>query len=117
MSGGELAKVGFSDAAMRASDAMNTAVLAGQAGKWLAIKLHDGSTDGTAYDQKADAVRFQLHEQMCMYLKVPHDGLQPREAQRLLDIHRQLYDAGFRLSDPDQVLGLPLGREDVTAWR
>jgi len=102
---------------MRASEAVTNAVLAGQAGFWVAIKLHDGTSDGTVYETKADAVRHQLHEHMCMYVKVPPDGMQPKEAAALLRVHRQLYAAGLRLSDPDQVLGLPIAREDVNRWQ
>ena len=113
MKAGELANAVASDAARRASEAVNTALLAGGGGKWVAIKLHDGRSDGVIYDRKRDAVRFQLHETMCMYLKVPLDGLQPGDAERLLEIHRKLYDAGMRLSDPDQEIGVPYGREDI----
>jgi hypothetical protein len=109
----ELANATASDAARRCSDAFNLATLAGHVGKWLAIKLHDGSSDGTPYDFKRDAMRFQLHEQLCMYLKVTPDGMTPGAAQSLLDLHRKVYDGGFRFTDPDQEIGIPMNREDI----
>lgn len=109
----ELENATASDPARRASDTVNLHVLAGHAGKWVAIKLHDGTSDGTVYDLKRHAVRFQLHEHMCMYVQMPPDGLSPGAAERLLKIHRNLYDSGFRLTEPDAEVGLPYSSEDV----
>ncbi|WP_301177230.1 hypothetical protein [Actinomadura geliboluensis] len=89
------------DAARRCSDAVRLHIAAGMAGKWAAIRLSDGGSDGTAYDTRADAIRHQLHETQCAYVKVPLDDMPPEHAARYLAFHRRAYDAGFRLTDPD----------------
>lgn len=91
----------FSDTAKRCSDAVNEAVRAGHVGKWLAIKLHDGRWDRVAYDSRADAIRHQIHETLCCYIKVPFDGMQPVAAERFMAFSRKCYDAGYRLADPE----------------
>ncbi len=91
----------ISDAARRCSDAVRLHIAAGMAGKWAAIRLSDGGSDGTAYDSRADAIRHQLHETQCAYVKIPLDDMPPDHAERFLAFHRKAYDAGFRLTDPD----------------
>lgn len=89
--------LGFSDAARRASDAVNLALTAdpeGNRGRFLAIRLSDGGTDGVVYDTVAEAALFQLHYKQCMYLRIPASGIMPREAEVLLNYHRRVYDAG-----------------------
>lgn len=94
--------VPYSDAARRCSDLVRQAIVDGNVGRWLAIRLSDGGSDGVAYDRKADAVRFQLHESQCAYVKVPADDMSPRAAERFMAINRQIYDSGVaRLADPD----------------
>lgn len=70
-------------------------------GKWIAARLSDGSTDGTVYDSKADAVKHQLHETQCAYLVVPPAPMPPAEATAYLELHDKMYAAGYRLQDPD----------------
>lgn len=91
----------FSDPANRCSDAIRLHILAGNAGQWAAIKLEDGSSDGVAYFMRADAIEHQLHESMCAYVKIPYDDMPPKDAEQFLAVNRRLYDAGFRLTDPD----------------
>ena len=71
--------------------------------KWLAVNLQDGSTDGTLYDTKREAVRHQLDEFMCAYFCFRNclGGITPKEAMIWLDWVRKAYDAGFRMPDPD----------------
>lgn len=92
----------------RLSAAVALVVVAGGAGRWIAARLSDGGTDGNVYDTKAEAIRFQLHETQCAYIKVPLGGMPPLEATRYLEIHRELYDAGARLADPDMTPDLSL---------
>lgn len=82
-------------------------------GQWVAIKLSDGSSDGNLYPFKFIAVRFQLHETQCAYIKIPPGGMGIREAKSFLRTNRQLYDAGMRIADPDKDLEiiLPLMEE------
>ncbi len=112
----------YSDAARRASDVVTTHMLADRehaVGKWLAIRLSDGSSDGVLYDWRADAVRHQLHETLCAYLKIPPDGLTPRSAEIFLKFNRSLYDAGMRMTDPDadREVVMPLALEELPASR
>lgn len=96
------------DDGRRLSEAVRLAVIVGGAGAWLAARLSDGGTDGQLYATKAEAIRFQLHENQCAYLKVPPGGMPPVEATRYLQIHRELYAAGARLADPDMTPDLSL---------
>jgi hypothetical protein len=91
----------YSDAAKRCSDTIRTHIVAGKAGRWAAIRLSDGGSDGIAYDTRADAIDHQLHETQCAYVQIPLDDMPPAHAQRYLAFHRAAYDGGFRLTDPD----------------
>lgn len=73
----------------------------GGRGRWIAARLSDGSTDGHIYDTKADAVRHQLHETQCAYLVVPQGPMPVAEATAWLELHENMYRAGYRLQDPD----------------
>jgi hypothetical protein len=72
-------------------------------GKWVACRLSDGGSDGIAYDTRAQAVRHQMHWSLCCYVRIPPFGvrLTAREAESYLSLHRSMYDAGFRLQDPE----------------
>lgn len=100
-----------SDAAKRMADNVNIHYtgLGWQAvGKWCAIKLHDGSSDQTLYDTRRDAVRHQLDEKLCTYVKITPLLMSTCEAHMLLGVARKAYDAGHRFVDPDHRNG---GRE------
>lgn len=107
----------YSAAAHRCSDAVNIHLL-GQGfavvGRWIAVRLEDGRSDGVLYDRKRDAVRHQLHEMQCAYIAIPPDGMSPRQAENFLTLNRQLYASGRRLADPDKDtdLILPLHRRN-----
>lgn len=105
----------YSDAANRMSDAIRIHILAGKSGRWVAFRLSDGSSDGVAYERRSDAVRHQLHETQCAYIKVPHDDCPPAHAERLLALHRTVYDSGLRFTDPDdpREIIMPYTREDI----
>jgi hypothetical protein len=110
----------YSDAARRASDMVTMHMLADRehaVGKWVALRLSDGGSDGTLYNYRADAVRHQLHESLCCYLKIPPDGLTPRSAEIFLKFNRSAYDTGLRMTDPDcdRELVMPLGVEELVA--
>jgi hypothetical protein len=91
----------YSDAAKRCSDHIRLHILAGMGGKYAAIRLSDGGSDGIAYDTRRDAITHQLHEQQCAYIRIPLDSMPVDHAERFLQIQRDLYDRGFRLCDPD----------------
>lgn len=94
----------YSDAARRISDVVNMHLVAdpdGARGKWAAFRMDDGGSDGVLYDKKRDAIKHQLHEQLCCYLVIPPSGMSPRQAENFLKFTRALYDNGMRLIDPD----------------
>lgn len=94
----------YPDDARRCSDVIRTHIAAGMGGKWAALRLSDGGSDGIAYDTRGDAIRHQLHESQCAYICIPHDDMTPRAAAKYLEITRQMYDNGLRVIDPDQEL-------------
>jgi len=103
--GGQLPDSVYSDAARHASEAVNLHVLVdphGCIGKWVAVRLSDGKSDGNLYDTKAEAVDHQLHEQFCAYVCIPPGGMPPKDAEVYLRAMRQLADNGYRLADPDK---------------
>jgi hypothetical protein len=97
-----------SDAAKRVSDAVNlhyAAIGWDSAKKWIAVRLEDGSGGNQLYDTKRDAIRHQLDEFLCAYLCLTGVPMNVCEAELILKFHRQAYDNGFRLVDPDSVHG------------
>lgn len=88
-------------AATRMSEQVREAVANGYAGFWMAFRLSDGRSDEVVYEKRSDAIRHQLHEQQCCYVKIPWDNMPVRAARSLLQTTRRLYEAGFRLADPD----------------
>lgn len=97
----------YSDAANRCSDIIRLHITMGQAGRWCAIRLADGGSDGKVYDTRADAIRHQLHEQQCAYVYIPPDNMTPKDAEHYLALHRKLYDRSMRLADPDVEIHTP----------
>lgn len=105
----------YSDRARRMSGIVTLAMLANGreiAGRWMAFRLSDGGSDEKIYDKKADAVRFQLHEQQCAYVCLTPDGMSPRSADNFLRFNEGLYKVGWRLQDPDQHMHAPTRTED-----
>lgn len=105
-----------SDRARRCSEAITLALLGqgrGVVGKWIAVRLSDGRSDGNVYDRKSDAVRHQIHETQCAYICVPPDGMTVKQADTYLRFTEGLYHAGHRLADPDTHLQMPRRREEI----
>lgn len=102
------------DAGKRASDHINFVLLThgfdAVRDKCMAIRLGDGGSDGTLYDNRSDAIRHQLHEQQCYYVYFRNlpAGSNAREMAIMLEFQRRAYAAGLRLVDPDDPTG---GRE------
>lgn len=102
------------DAARRCADAYNFQITVhgeNAYGRWIAVRLIDGSSDATLYDSKADAVRHQLHEMQCAYICIVPGTMTADDAESFLRTNRKLYDAGLRLSDPDRHVQTPLRKE------
>lgn len=96
--------LGFSDAARRCSDTVNNHIAGlgwSAFGKWVAIRLSDGGSDDTVYDTRADAIRHQLHETQCCYVQIPPTGMPVAEAESFITFNRNLYNGGFRITDPE----------------
>lgn len=117
--------IGHTDAAKRFCDTYNLHKIgAGSAanGKWIAIALHDGSSDDTLYDSKRDAVRHQRHnEQWYAFICIVPPSMKYCDAEVMLDVHRRMYDAGLRMTDPDHKHGgmdviKRVTVEDQLAW-
>jgi hypothetical protein len=94
-----------SESSRRAADAINLHIHAhghDAYRKWVAIRLSDGSSDGTLYDTRDDAIRHQLHESQAAYFCLPPFGefISPEEAEAFLTYHRSVYDAGYRVPGP-----------------
>jgi hypothetical protein len=97
----------YSEAARRMAAEVNLhAVVPGNAGRWVAVRLSDGGADHTVYDRWCDAVAFQLHPTQCLYYLLPAvavDGiLTDQAAEVLLKHHRDLYAAGARQPHPPE---------------
>lgn len=109
-----MGEIQYSDAAKRAADIVNGYLawmpIDELRRKYIAIQLSDGGSDGTLYDSKRDAVRHQLDESVCAYVSFRNllNGATYREMEIFLKFNRDAYDAGLRLTDPDEAHG---GRE------
>jgi hypothetical protein len=94
-----------SDAAKRFCDTYNLHKIgAGRAslGKWIAVRLSDGSSDDTLYDDKREAVTHQHHnEHLYAFVCIAPPTMKVCDAEVLIRTHRKMYDAGMRMTDPD----------------
>lgn len=113
-----------SDPAKRLSDHWNLHRIAdpyGSIGRWFAIRLSDGISDGVLYDTKRDAIRHQpFFEYLYAFVRLSLASMNVCDAEIYLAIHRRLYDKGFRMTDPDARNGGPdvikrSSREDMLA--
>jgi len=97
----------ISDAAKRMSDVVNSLVsftpVWSLRTKWIAIRLIDGGYDGTLYDSRDDAIRHQIDERFCAYVCMGTllQGAKPLDSAIFLEFHRQAYDEGMRLHEPE----------------
>ena len=95
-----------SDAAKRISDATHlhrAAMGWDSVGKFIAVRLSDGTGGNTLYDSHYDAVRMHPSESdLYCYIKLRLEGMSICDAEIFLKIARQAHDAGFRLTDPDK---------------
>jgi hypothetical protein len=77
-------------------------ILSGLHGHWAAIRLIDGGSDHEAYPTRKDAIRHQLDESLCCYIKIPRDQMQAHEAEHLLNFYRHCRDNGIPIADPER---------------
>lgn len=84
------------------------------AGRFVAIRLSDGGSDGVAYESRAAAVEHQRHNaSRCAYIQIPPGGFSTEACDTLLWYVRGVYDAGHR-EDPAHSLMIPMNIEDLT---
>lgn len=98
-----------SDDAKRTADAYNlhlTASGVAAVGRFIAVRLADGGSDGALYDSSREAVRHQHHnEHRCMVIRLRPNRMSPCEAEVLLTHHRKQHDRSMRLLDRDHRAG------------
>jgi hypothetical protein len=94
------------DAAKRMADRINTCVAFTSwdtlCNGWMAFRLDDGSSNGTVYDSKPDAVRFtdeKRHAYWCF--RQGMGGVPAKDCQLFLDFHRHAYDNGVPMAQTD----------------
>lgn len=107
------------DAAKRMSDAISlhqTVLTMDEllAGRYAAISIADGSSDGVAYESREQAALYQRHNAArCGYFRIPPgDRWPPELCDVLLWYVRSAYDNGVR-QDPAQSLFIPQNLEQV----
>lgn len=77
------------------------------AGRYIAVRLADGSSDGVAYDTRAQAIEHQRNSpSRCAYFRIPLERWSARTCDVLLWYVRKTYDAGNR-EDPAHALIIP----------
>jgi hypothetical protein len=71
--------------------------------KWMAFALSDGHSDNVLYDTRQDAIDHQLDERFFAYVCFMSllGGATPKDCEIYLEVHRQAYDSGMRLHEPD----------------
>jgi len=69
----------------------------------MAFALADGTTDHVVYPSKREAIAHMSDEfKYCyVHMRACLGGMPPKDAQLWLELHREAYDAGLRLADPD----------------
>lgn len=106
------------DAAKRMADtiALHQTVLSRDeilAGRFVAIRLADGGSDGVAYETRAEAITHQANSpSRCAYFRIPLDRWRPQTCDVLLWYVRCGYDSGVR-EDPAAALIIPSNREEL----
>jgi hypothetical protein len=92
------------DAATRIADQyhMHLAVLGADAvGQYMAVRLDDGTGDGTLYPTKRDAARHQSSPEFYAYYRIVLGGLDKKDALVFLHFCRDAYRKGSKLTDPE----------------
>lgn len=103
--------------AQRVSDSWNLhAQFPENNGKWLAVRMQDGTGDGVLYDSREGAINHQGMPEYFCYLQIRPFPMTAEDAQNFLDFHRLVYDAGHRGLDaetPLPIMPLEFGKNRV----
>lgn len=73
--------------------------------RYMAVSLFDGSSDGTVYDTRDDAVKEQrshVDGNRVVYFRIPLERISDRVTDSLLWYARRAYDAGYRPVGSDE---------------
>lgn len=78
--------------------------------RFAAIRLSDGGSDNTAYETRAEAIRFQTwgDQNRYLYLVIPLERPPVEACDTLLWYGRRAYDAGYRPATGHEGAGLKL---------
>jgi len=116
-------RMGHSEAAKRVYDTYHlhrSSDIHGAIGNWFAAALADGRSDGYIYPTKKSAIRHQHHQEMYYtYIQITPANMSICAAEAMLTVARRMYDAGFRMTDPDDARREPITRsasEDMFAF-
>lgn len=82
------------------------------AGRFMAVRLIDGGSDGVAYESRQAAMEHQFHADLCGYFRIPFSGPPARECAAILRYYRGVYDAGYRPSGNPNLI-IPTRVEDL----
>lgn len=108
---------GHTDAAQRVYDTYHlhrTADIHNAVGNWFAAALSDGRSDGQIYPSKKAAIRHQHHNEMYYtYIQITPANMSVCAAEAMLTVARRMYDAGFRMTDPDDQRREPIIRSSA----
>lgn len=80
---------------------------------WMAFALQDGSTDHVIYPSRQEAIDHQSDGLRYFYLalRTCPTGMPAKDAQLILEAHREARDAGLRWTEPkDPSLIFPVAR-------
>ncbi len=98
--------VQITDAARHMADQINAQITFRNSwdlrNSYMAFRLDNGSTTGTVYDSKQDAMRFtdeQYHAYFCFRQGLA--GVTPLDCQVFLNVHRWAHENGAKWNDPD----------------
>ena len=74
---------------------------------WMAFRLEDGYSNGDVYDSKRAAVRHVPNEKHFAFFSFRNapGGVTAFDCQLFLDVHRNAYEYGNSLHDPDDIRG------------
>lgn len=77
------------------------------AGRYMAVRLGDGGSNGVAYDSREAAIADNTNNaSRCGYFQIPLERIGPKEAFAILSYYRRAYDSGLR-EDPAHALMIP----------
>ena len=108
----------YEAAAHRLSDLYNMHLVADRfnVGRWIAVRLSDGTSDGVVYDHRREAVKHQLHESLCAYVQIRPHQMTVQEAASVLKFYRFAYTSGFRVTDPEgPELIMPITTQELSS--